>query len=212
MKDEYAELAISNKRLKASKILGLNDPFELLPNVREKKHRLEFEKFKKEMSDEYFLFCFSSNSRSPQMWAHYANNHNGVCLEFFIQENPHVINYIKNRTKFDPFINLKDESSKLKFMNHLVTIKDKRWEYEEECRLLKHKNSLLKDGNDFFFEFEACALELRGVYLGMESPTHNEQKYKALLAHYEYPENIQVKRVRKAYGTYSMTTYPHKSF
>jgi len=36
MKEEYAELAICNKRLKGSEILTLNDPFELLPNIREK--------------------------------------------------------------------------------------------------------------------------------------------------------------------------------
>lgn len=210
MKEEYAELAICNKRLKGSEILRLNDPFELLPNVREKSHRDKFDDFKNIIAKEYLLFCFSKTSKSPQMWAHYANNHTGVCLGFLVRDKHHLVKYKKDRLKFDPTCNLKDEPSSLKFLDKLIKIKDINWKYEKEYRFLEKKKGLSKDGDNFFHEFKEGELELRFVTLGMNSAPHIDQKYDALLKHYGYSEKIQLNKVNKAYGTYSMTTHKHK--
>ena len=76
------------KRLKISEFSNVNDPFELLGiEMREKEVRetVNFEKSK--ISKKYGLLCFSEDKYNPVQWAHYADNHKGVCLGFDIPEN-----------------------------------------------------------------------------------------------------------------------------
>lgn len=47
---------------------------------------------------EWYAACFNSSCTNSSMWAHYANNHMGVCLKFKTQLNPQGIPFIGLQT------------------------------------------------------------------------------------------------------------------
>ncbi len=45
-----------------------------------------FQKVIEEMRKDVFVFCFSEVWDSILMWAHYANNYNGYCIEYDVKQ------------------------------------------------------------------------------------------------------------------------------
>jgi len=144
------------------------------------------------------------------MWAHYAENHTGVCLGFTITDEYHNVKYQKNRIKFDPAHELRNPKSQEKFLNKLIKTKDKNWSYEQEYGFLEKRDELDSDGVNFYHAFNKNELELSHLILGMRSAPHNLIKYQGLLKHLNYSETIKVQQVEKSYTNYSMTTYKYK--
>ena len=87
------------------------------------------------------IASFSERYNNPLMWAYYANNHNGVCLGYNIENGvlDHMgnkifcwrVNYIKKIEKiiFEPGISSE-------FFKEWITTKSYHWKREEEVRLL----------------------------------------------------------------------------
>ena len=82
------------------------------------------------ISHQYRVYCLSTQSDSALMWSHYANNHQGVCLEFRC-DNEIFGSAMK--------INYADEYPQFDFTNDdilsLVT-KSRVWSYEDEYRVV----------------------------------------------------------------------------
>lgn len=121
----------------------------------------------KKVRDEYGVACFTANA--PQhnmvMWAHYANNYRGFCCEFVfdyydadtIRDTKGTSNVLRHfhrviYTKSFPFLNVKklldipvEELHKNKyihrFIERVLTLKHKQWNYENEYRIIIHKDS-----------------------------------------------------------------------
>lgn len=109
------------------------------------------------------LLCFSQNygvhgfvregSNHPAMWAHYADNSNGVCIvidkDAFIKKNQSIFNthfckfedvtYSIFNSPAEKEINYNASTSEVFILNNwkgLFFLKHKDWEYEDEHRLL----------------------------------------------------------------------------
>lgn len=136
----------------------LNDPFEgrriiydddfiALP-----KEEIEYWKqYAEDIRNKLFLCCFSKKIHSPTMWAHYANNYKGFCLEFEIVD-PHDLwevdyGYGKNLPNFEidglkkdlweDRITREEAFQCLEKLHiHWATSKHGDWEYENEIRAL----------------------------------------------------------------------------
>jgi hypothetical protein len=87
------------------------------------------------------------------MWAHYANNHKGVCLEYDTQNFDdnvikllHPVCYSRNRIDVTEYL-----IGKNLFYQEIITkiplIKSTEWKYEREWRLAKHEPGLQKGEN-----------------------------------------------------------------
>jgi len=80
------------------------------------------------------IFSLSKNHCSPLMWAHYANNHKGICLEFDCDNSifgrAYKVSYTKTLNKID----VTEDDGDLYF-NSLLN-KTTPWEYEQEYRVL----------------------------------------------------------------------------
>ncbi|MBO3373924.1 DUF2971 domain-containing protein [Clostridium perfringens] len=172
----------------------LNDPFELKTlYVNEKtikKYNYPMELIR-ELQEQYlngFLIgCFTANkvSNCMPMWAHYANNHRGFCIEYKINKPKffYPISYEPGRAQANVLymntINLimKDLHSKLTSTEklklnlyrylffHNSIIKHKSWEYENEWRLLFPNIVAKKDGA--LIDNNMLGIEISGIYLGM---------------------------------------------
>ncbi|MEL1249911.1 DUF2971 domain-containing protein [Aurantiacibacter gilvus] len=81
--------------------------------------------------------CFSQTSTNELMWAHYADSHRGVCLEFDNSEIgegwcPFPVRYSEER----PRINLTNINETETFQQS-VLLKSDAWAYEQEYRLIE---------------------------------------------------------------------------
>ena len=108
--------------------------------------------------DELVITCFSRSHESPLMWAHYADKHHGICLEFTLTKYLSPFKKIKyesiNTLEMNyeppaaPINYLKD---KKKAIHLLMSQKSEHWKYEEEYRI----STLNKDG---LYEFDKSFL------------------------------------------------------
>lgn len=93
------------------------------------------------------IACFSENEYSLLMWAHYASNHKGICVEYnmedFISElgfSPVPVIYSVERAAIEEYVPNDSESLKQPFIDSLIR-KSKEWEYEKEWRIIRDKGA-----------------------------------------------------------------------
>lgn len=84
------------------------------------------------------VFCVSTRRDDILMWAHYAESHKGICLEFdgrhpFMAHAQKVL-YSEDRAP----INLYDDAQDLAMTKALLT-KSAHWSYEQEWRLIRYQ-------------------------------------------------------------------------
>ena len=94
------------------------------------------------------ISCFSELNDSLLMWAHYANNHRGMCVEYELLEInkqlkfSHVpVIYDNDRVSFNSFDeNTIDKDATAMFIKSL-TSKSPEWSYEKEWRIIRDDRS-----------------------------------------------------------------------
>lgn len=173
----------------------LNDPFDCLTYVDMDKYlehikneaKIRFKSYKKDVDiDAYFNYngikdvqqdierlrdkirvaCFSENVESPLMWAHYADLHQGFCIEYesdliefpFSQMILPVF-YDSNRYDATNTVIAGDENTLL----NPYFVKSKDWSYENEWRIIITEEIFSKLGHIADFSDK-----ITGIYLGLE--------------------------------------------
>ena len=181
---------IKYKRLKVAEIMKLNDPFEFFSlNLTDNNLRKAVKRAKENFSKHSGIICFSRNWQSPVQWAHYADNHKGLCLGFDISD--HLLNevtYIEKPIEFSGGIH------QIQLDDILVT-KFEHWDYEEEFRLFI---KLDKINNGLYFEPFSEDIVLSKVIIGLESDVTYEDIVQS------YGKNIDVVKVKAAYDNFQM--------
>lgn len=110
------------------------------------------------MREKIYVFCFSEVWNSLLMWAHYANNYNGYCIEYDMTK---VRDYIKTNLfpilYEEEYIDITDYLISTNSNTGLISnlIKAKEWQYEKEWRIVKYKE------NPFYFR-----PAVKAIYLG----------------------------------------------
>ncbi len=75
---QFGLKSLYERRLKQSRIHGLNDPFELTPyDLTDPQLRQAFLKTRDDMKERGML-CFSAEWSDPVIWAHYSDKHRGL--------------------------------------------------------------------------------------------------------------------------------------
>ncbi|WP_321279179.1 DUF2971 domain-containing protein [Marinifilum fragile] len=107
--------------------------------------------------------CFSKNNSNLLMWSHYADNHQGFCLEFDSNIKPFSKTFEVTYESEIPDINLDllyNEKDELDFIEKLLSFKSIDWKYEEELRIF-HKES----NKSYFYP----AHSLKAIYFGIRA-------------------------------------------
>ena len=132
-----------------------------------------------EVFNKLFLCCLSYNVYSPTMWAHYCNNHTGLCLGFDPNIGGSFLNTgVVRPVKYDkkrPVIDLAqyhDED-----IIKAVQTKFEHWTYEEEVRVVKTSQQMIING-EWQNAFEKSALV--AMFFGMRMPQERQDFYKQL--------------------------------
>ena len=92
--------------LKVARIDYLNDPFEFAAvDLSDRIFRLNVEQWKRDLSKDYGILCFSKFWDNPVQWTHYADRHKGLCLGFDVPDEYLVkINYCSTRQSAEDFV------------------------------------------------------------------------------------------------------------
>ncbi len=159
----FGLMDLESRHLKVSEFNNLNDPFELLGvemsdvNVRK---AMIFEK--SQILKSKGLICFSDNKYDPVQWAHYAENHKGICLGFDIPDKfLREVNYVPLRLA-------KSTLSEPNKREKLLITKFKHWAYEQEQRLIIDLANRERVDNLIYEKFSSN-MSLKEIYIGCKS-------------------------------------------
>ncbi|MHC5147272.1 DUF2971 domain-containing protein [Stenotrophomonas rhizophila] len=162
-----SHFAISNialKRVKVSRFSDLNDPFELLAvNLADKASRKYFREERERVNQERGLICLSADWKSPLMWGHYGDKHQGVALGFEVPADS-VTEVLYKNSLAKVTLNLKKKPPAA-LIEELLRVKFVDWQYENEFRMFVGLEDMESEGGLYFKPFSKD-FQLREVILG----------------------------------------------
>lgn len=171
MAKEHAISCVEESRLKVATLENMNDPYEfhvLLDGYSSQEADIYF---KQHFNDKLGFWCFSKNLENPVQWAHYADNHRGVCLRFEIKDSLlQEITYLDKPKK----ISSKDDNFQTEIAS-MTLYKYKGWSYEEELRIPIDLNKTTKEGA-LYFASVLGALKPTAVFTGLRCKISAEEK------------------------------------
>ena len=165
---KYGLGAVRKRRLKASLLNELNDPFELLGiDLSDEGLRRAMERTKDQLSASKALHCFSMEWTNPVLWSHYADKHRGICLGFDVPDELLLkVRYVSERLPSNALTEgtVQDREE---FMKQLLGTKFAHWKYESEVRIFVKKDT---DTGLHFTDF-SDNLTLKEIIVGMQATT-----------------------------------------
>lgn len=191
--------AVRNNRIWSSLYSEFNDPYECqymylnesdleelgLPQ----EGKMLWDKIMEEIRQRITTICFTQNPNDMPMWAHYANEHKGFCVEYTVDnpKNLYPVFYVDKRLKAQAlFINLiyaffnldaplDERSVLLKFIMLMSAFKDKSWSSENEIRaiFLNLKADINNKGK--LFSCEDIGIHPTKIYIGTKCTEDNSQ-------------------------------------
>ena len=191
---------LRHRRLRISRIMELNDPFEFLGiKLSDRRFRQALVETKRQLSETTGLLCFSKTWRNPALWGHYADRHRGLCLGFDVPKALlEKINYVKLRL---PIPDVVDEA----FIKHLLRTKSLYWQYEQEYRAFVNLEEEI-DGS--YFKDFSPEVRLRAVIVGAQSTVTRADVAGALD---DVEANVNVFKARASFRSFEVVRNRNES-
>lgn len=120
------------------------------------------------------VYCLGPDPSNTLMWAHYADSHRGICLEFDVKSEIMCGAFQVEYYSMFPIMNLYSESARDNLLPLLA--KAAAWRYEKEYRLVAQEednavdSDTLKTRNNFLVIPEGASLPLKSVIVGCQGP------------------------------------------
>ncbi len=192
---EFGLRSIKERRLKISRIMELNDPFEFLgASLEDREFRKAIIETKKQLSKTTGLLCFSQKWQNPVQWSHYANEHKGICMEFEVPDQfIFKVNYEEERLNVESEIDLQT-------MYRYLTTKFAHWSYEEEYRLFITLDKNEEENGLYFSDFSENLI-LKKVIVGARSDITRKELSGALG---NLKNQVEVFKARPAFKTFEV--------
>lgn len=207
VKLNYVVDILDNHRLYLSDGKDFNDPFEITITNREKGNISNVEGL--------HILSLTNSYRKKLMWSHYADSHKGVCLTVRVpQDLVYPVCYSTKRIYEDSNINniisLSQKSIKKNVNNNfsllnkykkIAHIKDKKWSYEKEYRVVFDKDD--EDGLIFEDGKWYMSVKTKNIYLGVNFDK-NDEKVKKNIIEACKRNNITIKKMTLSKKDYSI--------
>ena len=183
---------LSEKSVWCSKYNLLNDPFEFKGIYFDRNRLLEafdpaiYDELEKTWLESFVISSFTSDKNNMPMWAHYANNHQGFCIECSIGRKVAVqkVSYIEKR---QPIANIlvdffnyckefektgnKEAFQKIGYLRTLLfqmyLAKHQSWQYENEYRLVYPLENEIKE-NGLKICLDDIGICIKSIYCGIK--------------------------------------------
>jgi hypothetical protein len=145
---EHGLSAISANRVKLSRILEMNDPFEHIAiSFRDAADRKFMHEHRRSLHEMWGYVCLSEHWRSSIMWSHYAQTHSGIVLGFDVNSAMRYnIEYSRKRVDGPELMRRVGGNPTNAHSSEFLT-KHHDWVYEKE-----HKLACAIDGPEIMME------------------------------------------------------------
>ena len=107
--------------------------------------------------------CFSKNNTNLLMWSHYADSHQGICLEFDSKHEPFSKTFEVEYKSEIPNINsdlLFEGEQNAEYIKKLLSFKSIDWKQEEELRIFHQESN-----KSYFYPIRS----LKSIYFGLRA-------------------------------------------
>ncbi len=201
-KAEHAFSNINEEKIKVSDIAKLNDTFDIFtPASKIRQERALANQFVREQRHLGGLICMSESWRSPLMWGHYADSHEGVCIGFELDVNSFTkVEYIRSRLGINHFekssFSELGDNDLLKMMNY----KFSAWSYEQEYRYFVYRREMFHENNIDFLRIENL-FRPKQFILGARCKLSAMQN---IMASKYQEQGMEVFRARSAFRSFRM--------
>lgn len=197
---EFLLSELAEKELGVSSPEEFNDPFDclILSSIRQMEQRENFDEYIDSFDKQLFIDelrkirvrCFVGDDKNKTdtpaflntlMWAHYANNHKGVCVKYSVNEDSPLLcdkgmgNLSTGR--LDPVIYsdvLVENKGKFDF-EECFLYKNSVWKYEDEYRLVYYDSK--KEDKHYNIPLADLGLRIEAIYFGLNC----DKKYRSLV-------------------------------
>ncbi|MBQ5967983.1 MAG: DUF2971 domain-containing protein [Clostridiales bacterium] len=168
-----------------------------------------------ELREAIGISCLSESFDSLLMWAHYANNHHGMCVEYELLSinkqlgfSPVPVVYSQNRIRIDSISPDSEQKDAKKSFFMCLTSKSPEWLYEQEWRIIRDQTAC---GNKWSSEKRGALLDMikpRSIILGCMASVELERKAR------EYCEecSINLYKMEKSPTSYQLIKTPILEF
>lgn len=160
-----------------------DDPQSVDDNASElkKNPNLMKENVEKEMGG-IGICCFSALDDSILQWSHYAHYHKGICFKFDITDDPDFFMTPVNVSYSEEMQHYNHYRDKNNIVPILIKPKFNGWCYENEVRIVKTKENIIKNGCNRAFKYKDIAL--KEVIFGTKTSERTITKFKKLCIKY----------------------------
>lgn len=176
----------------------------------------EYIEFQEKTVKKFRVACFTESPYFMLMWAHYANNHQGFCIEYEVPS--YTDPYIQIFHNLMPVIYSSERISVIEqcvrslqppgltadilwdIYKYGLLMKSIDWKYQNEWRLISCDN-LLSSDSDYNCKF----FQIKKVYLGNRMNSHDRLKIIEICKH----KQISYVGVNAAPNKYEMLNCPH---
>ena len=182
---DYTYDTIEKEEIWASETKVLNDPFEFeMYYADQAEDRIK--EFYEDVLERNEVIALTCDYRNKLMWAHYADSHRGLCLEYQVLNYAHV--YPED---------LKPEDDALiAQITKIMVSKGSEWAYEQEYRIVTRDHDSIfneqfenyKNQDGSIHSTSDLGIELSGIYLGYKFPKKDIDKVRRVV------DNINKKR------------------
>jgi hypothetical protein len=164
---EWAEVILSERRLKLSRFYEANDPFELnVIDSRKREVRNVVQRIAEHHNKKTGMICCSLNWESPAMWAHYGDKHSGICIGIEVEDSlVSEINYTDEKINVEFGTHMPNHGLSVELLNRVLLTKATCWSYENERRLLAPLTTPDPKSGLYYTDFGA-QVQLREVVIG----------------------------------------------
>ena len=168
---QFATETIEKQRLYLNDGLNFNDPFEIRVTDRKTKYVKRV--------DGLHILSMTNTFKNKLIWSHYTQSHKGICLTVKVPKRfvyplcytsarvyeDSDVDEIIRKSKIYSKRNLVKDYSELNRNKKIALIKDKKWAYEKEYRLVFDKS----DESELIFENGNWYLPVKitNIYLGV---------------------------------------------
>lgn len=193
-------------RMKLSTFDKVNDPFELLcADQGDKLQRRILRVLRDHWTKRLGFISFSTNWRSPLMWAHYAASHTGVCLGIDIVEKDKIRKMVYEPERLKGLFDLTKPNggANEETLLAVLTTKYKQWEYEDEWRAFAGLDDCDAKTGLYYVDFGPTIL-LREIIVGARCTKPVGQFAKLVKASGKVLKPVTIVKARPAFRTFTM--------
>lgn len=161
------------------------------------------------------IACLSESDESLLMWAHYADNHRGICVEYDLMEinkqlnfTPVPIIYSNDRVCFNSLNPNTVEKDSFALFLRSITSKSEEWSYEHEWRIIRDEVAC---GDRWDSEKKGALLDMirpNSITLGCVAEEQFEKSIKEYCKEYR----ISLYKMQKDKSLYKLNKVPVLEF